>query len=62
MSPLAPVGADVSHGYFDHLGWASALWIAGAGVWLGFLDPGRPNRKVPSSERAVTPVISRRGP
>ncbi len=39
LALLARLGADFSAGYFTHLAWASALWIAGAAVWLGFLGP-----------------------
>jgi len=39
LAMLARVGADFSAGYFDHLGWASALWLAGSGIWLGFVGP-----------------------
>jgi hypothetical protein len=39
LAMLARLGADFSEGYFDHLGWASALWIGGAAVWLAFLGP-----------------------
>ncbi|HYL59193.1 MAG TPA: NnrS family protein [Candidatus Acidoferrales bacterium] len=36
---LARLAADASHTYFTHLGWASAVWIAGSAVWLGFFAP-----------------------
>jgi hypothetical protein len=36
---LARVAADLSHTYFDHLGWAAGLWLAGSAVWLAFLGP-----------------------
>jgi uncharacterized protein involved in response to NO len=39
LAMLARVGADFSAGYFDHLGWAAALWLAGSGIWLGFVGP-----------------------
>lgn len=39
LAMLARVAADVTDSYFDHLGWASALWIGGAGAWLAFLGP-----------------------
>jgi uncharacterized protein involved in response to NO len=35
----ARLAADVSNTYFDHLGWAAAVWIAGSAVWLAFLGP-----------------------
>lgn len=31
--------ADASDTYFQHLGWASALWILGSAAWLLFLGP-----------------------
>ncbi len=31
--------ADASDTYFQHLGWASALWILGSAAWLVFLGP-----------------------
>jgi uncharacterized protein involved in response to NO len=31
--------ADASDTYFQHLGWASALWIFGSAAWLIFLGP-----------------------
>ena len=39
LALAARVAADVSHTYFDHLGWAAACWILGSAVWLGFLGP-----------------------
>jgi uncharacterized protein involved in response to NO len=39
LALAARVAADVSHTYFDHLGWAAASWILGSAVWLGFLCP-----------------------
>jgi uncharacterized protein involved in response to NO len=39
LATLARVAADLSHTYFDHLGWAAALWLVGSGVWLAFLGP-----------------------
>ena len=39
LATLARVAADLSHTYFDHLGWAAALWLIGSGVWLAFLGP-----------------------
>ncbi len=39
LAMLARVGADFTPSYFDHLGWASALWLGGATVWLGFIGP-----------------------
>lgn len=39
LAMLARVGADLSAGYFDHLGWAAALWLAGSGIWAGFVGP-----------------------
>jgi uncharacterized protein involved in response to NO len=35
----ARLAADVSHTYFTHLGWASAVWIVGSAVWLVFFGP-----------------------
>jgi len=39
LAMLARVAADLSHTYFDHLGWAAGLWLAGSAVWLAFLGP-----------------------
>jgi uncharacterized protein involved in response to NO len=39
LATLARVAADLSQTYFDHLGWAAALWLVGSGVWLAFLGP-----------------------
>jgi uncharacterized protein involved in response to NO len=39
LALAARVAADMSHTYFDHLGWAAACWILGSAVWLGFLGP-----------------------
>jgi uncharacterized protein involved in response to NO len=39
LAMVARVAADLSHTYFDHLGWAAALWLVGSGVWLAFFGP-----------------------
>jgi uncharacterized protein involved in response to NO len=39
LAMLARVAADWSDTYFDHLGWAAGLWLAGTAVWLAFLGP-----------------------
>jgi uncharacterized protein involved in response to NO len=39
LAMLARVAADLSHTYFDHVGWAAALWLVGSAVWLAFLGP-----------------------
>jgi uncharacterized protein involved in response to NO len=39
LAMVARVAADLSHTYFDHLGWAAGLWLAGSVVWLAFLGP-----------------------
>jgi uncharacterized protein involved in response to NO len=39
LALCARLAADASDTYFDHLGWAAALWIAGSAVWLAFLGP-----------------------
>ena len=39
VAMLARVAADVSDSYFQHLGWAAALWLVGSGAWLAFLGP-----------------------
>ena len=39
LAMVARVAADLSHTYFDHLGWAAALWLVGSGVWLAFFAP-----------------------
>lgn len=49
LAMLARVAADFTDSYFDHLGWASALWIGGAGAWLAFLGP-KLLRAAPASE------------
>jgi uncharacterized protein involved in response to NO len=39
MSLTARVAADASDTYFEHLGWASGLWVAGTAAWLTFFLP-----------------------
>ena len=39
LALLARLAADVSNNYFDHLGWAAAMWLVGSGVWLAFFGP-----------------------
>ena len=39
LAMLARVAADMSESYFEHLGWAAGLWIAGTAIWLAFLAP-----------------------
>ena len=39
LAMLGRVAADLSNTYFDHLGWAAALWLVGSGVWLAFFAP-----------------------
>jgi uncharacterized protein involved in response to NO len=39
LALLARLAADVGNTYFDHLGWAAGLWLAGSAVWLAFLGP-----------------------
>jgi uncharacterized protein involved in response to NO len=39
LALLARLAADISNSYFDHLGWAAALWLLGSAVWLTFLGP-----------------------
>ena len=39
LALAARLAADMSNTYFDHLGWAAAVWIAGSAVWLAFLGP-----------------------
>ncbi|MCC6765907.1 MAG: NnrS family protein [Deltaproteobacteria bacterium] len=61
LAMLARVGADFSEGYFDHLAWAAALWIVGAGAWLAFLGPrllGRAPRAAPMPAHALGPVAA----
>lgn len=36
---LGRVAADWSNTYFDHLGWAAAMWLGGSAIWLAFLGP-----------------------
>ncbi len=59
LAMLARVGADFTHSYFDHLGWASAMWIGGATVWLGFLGPRLLGR---ASDAPTAPVAATLGP
>jgi uncharacterized protein involved in response to NO len=35
----ARLAADASNTYFDHLAWASGVWLLGSGVWVVFLAP-----------------------
>ncbi len=60
LAMLARVGADFSAGYFAHLGWASALWLAGSGIWLGFVGPKL--LRVSSSASAPTRAPAVLGP
>jgi hypothetical protein len=39
LALLGRLAADVSNSYFDHLGWAAAMWLVGSGVWLAFFVP-----------------------
>jgi len=39
LALAARLAADMSNTYFDHLGWAAAVWIGGSAVWLAFLGP-----------------------
>jgi hypothetical protein len=39
LALLARVAADTSETYFEHLGWAAGIWIAGSAIWLAFLAP-----------------------
>jgi uncharacterized protein involved in response to NO len=39
LALAARLAADMSNTYFDHLGWAAAVWIAGSAIWLAFLGP-----------------------
>jgi uncharacterized protein involved in response to NO len=39
LALLARVAADWSDGYFAHIGWAAAAWIAGTAAWLAVLGP-----------------------
>lgn len=39
LALLARLAADWSDGYFQHLGWAAASWIAGIALWLVVLSP-----------------------
>ncbi len=36
---VARLAADMSHTYFDHLGWAAGMWLVGSAAWLAFLGP-----------------------
>jgi len=42
-------GADMADRYFDHLGWAAAMWLLGSGAWLAYLGP-RLLRKTSASQ------------
>ena len=39
LALAARLAADMSNTYFDHLGWAAAVWIAGSAIWLAVLGP-----------------------
>jgi hypothetical protein len=39
LAMFARLAADISHTYFDHLGWAAAIWLIGSAVWLAFVGP-----------------------
>jgi uncharacterized protein involved in response to NO len=39
LALMARLAADMSDTYFDHLAWASAMWLIGSAVWLAFLAP-----------------------
>jgi hypothetical protein len=39
LALCARLAADMSDTYFDHLGWAAAIWLVGSAVWLAFLGP-----------------------
>jgi uncharacterized protein involved in response to NO len=39
LALAARLAADLSHSYFDHLGWAAACWLVGSAVWLAFIGP-----------------------
>jgi uncharacterized protein involved in response to NO len=39
LALAARLAADVSHSYFDHLGWAAGCWLFGSAVWLAFIGP-----------------------
>jgi hypothetical protein len=60
LAMLARVAADFTNSYFDHLGWASALWIGGAAVWLAFLGPKllRPTPAADAHAGALGPVAT----
>jgi len=39
LALMARLAADMSNTYFDHLGWAAAVWLVGSAAWLAFLGP-----------------------
>lgn len=39
LAMMARVAADMSETYFQHLGWAAALWMTSSAIWLACLAP-----------------------
>jgi hypothetical protein len=39
LALAARLAADLSHSYFDHLGWAAGCWLFGSAAWLAFVGP-----------------------
>lgn len=39
LALVTRLAADLGDTYFEHLGWAAAFWLAGAGMWLAYLGP-----------------------
>jgi uncharacterized protein involved in response to NO len=39
LALLARLAADMSHTYFDHLGWAAGAWLVGSAAWMVFFVP-----------------------
>lgn len=47
MVLTARLAADLTDAYFEHLGWAAALWLAGTAAWLAFFTPAFVRRPSP---------------
>jgi uncharacterized protein involved in response to NO len=62
VAMLARVSADWSDTYFAHIGWASALWLAGSAVWLLFVGPKLLRPRVPAPPSPGPPPVVKAGP
>jgi uncharacterized protein involved in response to NO len=61
LAMLARVSADWSDTYFAHVGWASALWLAGSAVWLFFVSPKLLRRGAAASPSGGPPPVANDG-